>query len=41
MNYVMGIDSSTSAGKAVLFDRDGTEVAVGRAGLDTSMPHPG
>jgi xylulokinase len=41
MAYVIGIDSSTTATKAVVWDRDGTSLAEGRAGLNLNQPQPG
>ena len=38
---VVGIDASTSACKAVVWDLDGQVVAEGRAGLSVWMPKPG
>ena len=40
-DLVLGIDCSTTASKAVAWDRDGTAVAAGRAPLDLDSPHPG
>ena len=39
-DYVIGIDCSTTATKAVVWDREGTNVAEGRATFDLSSPHP-
>lgn len=41
MGYVIGVDSSTSAVKAAVFDADGRQIAVGRASLGMSEPRPG
>ena len=41
MTYVIGIDSSTTASKAVVWDRDGNSLAEGRAGFDLNQPQPG
>ncbi|MFZ0090871.1 MAG: FGGY-family carbohydrate kinase [Solirubrobacteraceae bacterium] len=41
MTYVIGMDSSTTATKAVVWDRDGRAVSEGRAEFDLSIPHPG
>jgi xylulokinase len=41
MAYVIGIDSSTTATKAVVWDCDGRAVAEGRAAFALAMPHPG
>jgi xylulokinase len=40
MSYVIGIDSSTTATKAVVWDRDGRAVAEGRAEFALNQPHP-
>ncbi|MFD1720306.1 xylulokinase [Amnibacterium endophyticum] len=39
--YVIGIDCSTTAVKAIAFDADGASLAEGRAPLTRSSPHPG
>ncbi len=39
-DLVVGIDSSTTACKALAFDRQGRSIAEGRARLETSMPRP-
>jgi xylulokinase len=41
MAYVIGVDSSTTATKAVVWDRDGNSLAEGRAGFDLNQPQPG
>jgi xylulokinase len=41
MAYVIGIDSSTTATKAVVWDRDGRAVAEGRSELALALPRPG
>lgn len=41
MAYVIGIDSSTTATKAVVWDRDGRAVAEGRAEFGLNQPQPG
>jgi len=41
MAYVIGIDSSTTATKAVVWDRDGHAVAEGRAEFALALPRPG
>jgi sugar (pentulose or hexulose) kinase len=41
MAYVIGIDSSTTATKAVVWDRDGRAVAEGRAEFALALPRPG
>jgi xylulokinase len=41
MSYVMGIDSSTTATKAVVWDADGRAVADGRAEFALALPQPG
>ncbi|MFS4436861.1 xylulokinase [Paracoccaceae bacterium GXU_MW_L88] len=41
MNYVIGVDSSTSGVKAVVFDQDGHQIAIGRASLTMNEPKPG
>lgn len=40
MNHFMGIDSSTTATKALLIDGDGSVVGVGRSTYDFSTPQP-
>lgn len=40
-DYVIGIDSSTTASKAVVWNADGVAVAEARATYDTSQPQPG
>ncbi len=40
MSFVIGIDTSTTATKAILVDRDGTVVGVGSASYDYEIPHP-
>ena len=40
-NLVIGIDSSTTATKAIAFDRNGHTIAEGRAGVPLSNPKPG
>ena len=40
-DLVLGIDCSTTASKAVAWDRHGTAVAEGRFPLDLHCPHPG
>ncbi len=39
-DYVIGIDCSTTATKAVVWDERGREVAEGRATFELSAPHP-
>jgi xylulokinase len=41
MAYVIGIDSSTTATKAVVWDREGRAVAEGRAEFALTVPRPG
>lgn len=41
MTYVIGVDSSTTATKAVVWDREGLAVSEGRQAFDLTMPHPG
>jgi xylulokinase len=41
MGYVIGIDSSTTATKAVVWDRDGRAVAEGRGEFALAVPRPG
>jgi xylulokinase len=41
MAYVIGIDSSTTATKAVVWDRDGRAVAEGRGEFALALPRPG
>ena len=40
MNYVLGIDISTTASKALLIDEQGAVVAVASTAHDLSSPHP-
>lgn len=40
MTYFIGIDSSTTATKALLMDGDGVVVGVGRADYEYETPHP-
>jgi xylulokinase len=41
MSYVIGVDSSTTATKAVVWDHDGRAVAEGRGGFALALPRPG
>ncbi|MDP9326909.1 MAG: FGGY-family carbohydrate kinase [Actinomycetota bacterium] len=41
MAFVLSLDSSTTATKAVVWDRDGRSVADGRAPHPTALPRPG
>src|SRR3954453_7177034 len=41
MSYVIGIDSSTTATKAVVWNRAGRAVADGRAEFGLALPRPG
>ncbi len=41
MTYVIGVDSSTTATKAVVWDRDGNSVSEGRQEFELVIPHPG
>src|SRR6266542_3331510 len=41
MSYVIGIDSSTTATKAVVWDRDGRAIAEGRGEFALALPRPG
>jgi sugar (pentulose or hexulose) kinase len=41
MSYVIGVDSSTTATKAVVWDREGHAVAHGRAEFSLALPRPG
>jgi xylulokinase len=41
VSYVIGVDSSTTATKAVVWDRDGHPVADGRAEFELVLPRPG
>jgi xylulokinase len=41
MAYVIGIDSSTTATKAVVWDREGRAVAEGRGEFTLALPRPG
>ena len=41
MSYVIGVDSSTTATKAVVWDRAGHAVAEGRQAFGLAIPHPG
>lgn len=40
-DYVIGVDSSTTATKAVVWDLEGNSVAEGRATFPLAMPRPG
>ncbi len=41
MSYVIGVDTSTTATKAVVWNRDGHAVADGRAEFSLAIPRPG
>jgi xylulokinase len=41
MSYVIGIDSSTTATKAIVWDHDGRAVAEGRGEFALALPRPG
>src|ERR671916_838688 len=41
MSYVIGVDSSTTATKAVVWSREGGAVADGRAEFSLALPRPG
>src|ERR671918_7892 len=41
MSYVIGVDSSTTATKAVVWSREGRAVADGRAEFSLALPRPG
>ncbi|MBV8953667.1 MAG: FGGY-family carbohydrate kinase [Solirubrobacterales bacterium] len=41
MSYVIGVDSSTTATKAVVWDREGRAVSEGRQEFELAIPHPG
>ncbi len=41
MTYVIGVDSSTTATKAVVWDREGRGVSEGRQEFEFVIPHPG
>ncbi|MEA2275258.1 MAG: xylulokinase [Solirubrobacteraceae bacterium] len=41
MSYVIGIDSSTTATKAVVWDHDGRAIAEGRGEFALALPRPG
>src|SRR3954447_11939672 len=41
MSYVIGVDSSTTATKAIVWDRDGRAVVEGRAEFRLVLPRPG
>ena len=41
MGVVLGIDTSTTATKAVLVDEDGRVIGVGAAEYGFEIPHPG
>jgi xylulokinase len=41
MSYVIGVDSSTTATKAIVWDREGRAVAEGRAEFALALPRPG
>jgi sugar (pentulose or hexulose) kinase len=40
-SWVIGIECSTTATKAIVFDREGAVVAEGRSTFPLSRPHPG
>lgn len=40
MSFFIGIDTSTTATKALLMDAEGTVIAVGRSAYDFETPHP-
>jgi xylulokinase len=41
VTYVIGVDSSTTATKAVVWDREGRAVSEGRQEFDLTIPRPG
>ncbi len=41
MTYIVGVDSSTTASKAVVWDREGRAIAEGRQEFGLAMPHAG
>lgn len=41
MTYIIGVDSSTTASKAVVWDRDGRAVGEGRQDFALDIPHAG
>jgi xylulokinase len=41
VTYVIGVDSSTTATKAIVWDRDGRAIADGRAEFALALPRPG
>jgi len=41
MDYLLGIDAGTTAFKAVLFDKNGNEIAVAAYEYDLEYPYPG
>jgi xylulokinase len=41
VSYVIGLDSSTTATKAVVWDRDGRAISEGRSEFPLAMPRPG
>jgi xylulokinase len=41
MSYVIGVDSSTTATKAIVWDHEGRAVAEGRAEFALALPRPG
>src|ERR671914_441864 len=41
MSYVIGVDSSTTATKAVVWSREGRAIADGRAEFSLALPRPG
>ena len=41
MTYVIGVDSSTTATKAVVWDREGRSIAEGRKEFGLAIPRPG
>src|SRR4051812_50027739 len=41
MSYVIGVDASTTAAKAVAWNREGSAIADGRAEFALALPRPG
>jgi xylulokinase len=41
MSYVIGVDASTTAAKAVAWNREGSAIADGRAEFSLALPRPG
>ena len=40
MSYYLGLDTSTTATKALLMDEEGSVISIGRSEYDYDTPHP-